>query len=261
MCSFLEPEDEELMRRRGHSFGGILASWIAVSLALASCGGGSSKLQDASPEDSPDAGNPFVCDPIHRTGCGAGEKCDIASTGTFGCVPDGSLGDFRACGAKDKPNDCVSGFTCSGTFSAANRCTQLCGQRESTPCLRDEPCETSHLTQDGRQYLTCTTHEACNPILDDCAEPNTHCTYIDAAARSFCMIAGTVPDGAICQVLSGGRQECLAGSACVNVGPGGMRKCVRMCNLSSGDPSCPAGVTCMPFATVGPQAVGTCPPT
>lgn len=265
------------MRRAGRSFGEVLLSSIVASLAIG-CGGGPSKVQDASaggsdagPDgprtdagiDAPvdgqiDAGGTFVCDPIHQTGCGAGEKCDIAATGTFGCVRDGTLGDFRACGDKDQPNDCTAGFTCSGTFSAAHRCTRLCSQLESS-CLRGERCDTEHMTRDGKQYLTCTTHEACNPILDDCAEPNTHCTHL--VVLSACKIPGMAVDGTVCEIRPGDTQDCVAGSACLNVGPGDVFRCVRMCNPAGGDPACPTGVTCTPFVTVGPQDVGICPPT
>lgn len=116
---------------------------------------------------------------------------------------------------------------------------------------------TEHMTQDGKQYLTCTTHEACNPVLDDCAEPNTHCTYFDVVARSFCKIAGTVPDGTSCQLRSSDTQDCMAGSACLQVGVGNAFKCAHMCNLAGGAPACASG-TCMPFGMVGPQAFGIC---
>lgn len=250
--------------------------WIAACLALAACGS-SSATHDAKPQDSggsdsggsgsdvgndagtPDGpgrdGGPFVCDPIHQTGCASGEKCDIAGTGTFGCVPDGTLGDFRRCAAPDQPNDCAKGFTCSGTFSAASRCTRLCSQLEPS-CRTEEPCNRTHTTSDGRQYLTCRTNEVCNPLLDDCAEPNTHCTYL--LVRSACLPSGTVADGAACE-LRDGAQDCLPGSACLRV-TGNAFQCVRMCNPGGGAPACPIGVTCTQIATVGPQAVGFCPP-
>jgi len=263
------------MRRSWCSFCGAVFAWIATGIVLAGCGGSSANRVDAAPTDDAsdaakrdaaidaakpdaliDAGVSFVCDPIHQTGCRAGEKCDIAGTGTFGCVPDGTLGDFRLCGDKDKPNDCAAGFTCSQTFSPANRCTRICSELEPS-CQRNEKCMTEHMTQDGKQYLTCTTHEACNPILDDCVQPNMHCTYLAVANLSVCKIAGTVADGATCQLRSSDAQDCMAGSACLQVGAGGTFKCVRMCNLTGGSPACLSG-TCMPFGMVGPQAFGTC---
>lgn len=258
-------------------------SGLALGLVLAACGGGSEKPRDATvidtavidtpvADDAQDAAGDgpsrdgprdgsggFVCDPIHQTGCSPGEKCDIAPSGTFGClvVRSNPLDDFRRCDAKDQPNDCKAGFTCSGTFSAANRCTRICSQLENQ-CLRGERCETSHQTSDGKQYLTCATHQACNPILDDCAEPNTHCSYLAAAAISVCVTTGTVADGAVCQVHADSTQDCLPASACVNTA-GTVFRCVRMCDPAGGEPSCAAGGTCGPFTTVGPQAVGLCP--
>jgi len=268
-----------MLQDRCYSFRGTFVFCLAAGLALVACGGGGSlKNPDApagdGPDDGPvtrhdagvdsggspdapiDGGSSFACDPIHQTGCGANEKCDLAANGTFGCVPNGTLGDFHVCD-ETLPNACSAGFTCSGTFFAAHRCTRLCSQLEDQ-CRSNEPCQREHMTSDGKQFLTCVTHEECNPITDDCLTPNTHCTYL--VVISACRKPGMVADGAACQIRSDDTQDCAQGSACVVVGPGDATKCVKLCNPAGGSPACPTGATCVTFAKVGPQDVGMCSP-
>lgn len=257
-----------MLRERYDWFRGTLVA----CLALVACGGGGSPTHppgdgsDGAPDASIDAGSdgprdgsnggPFTCDPIHQTGCGANEKCDLAANGTFGCVANGTLGDFHVCD-ETLPNACSAGFTCSGTFFAAHRCTRLCSQLENQ-CRSNEPCQREHLTSDGKQFLTCVTHEECNPITDDCITPDTHCTYL--VTISACRKPGTVADGATCQIRSDDTQDCAQGSACLIVGPGNTTKCMKLCDPAGGDPTCPTGATCVTFAKVGPQNVGMCSP-
>jgi hypothetical protein len=254
-------------------------SWLRTLLccALAACGGGSSNHRgDDGPTDGPttmyDAGGPSDgpddgpidtgtgtgssarCDFIHQTGCSANEKCDLAADGLFGCVPDGTLTDFQVCD-DTRPNACAAGFTCSGTFFDAHRCTRLCSQLENQ-CRSNEPCQEEHTTSDNKQFLTCVTREECNPVTDDCIPAGTHCTYL--LVISACRMPGTVADGAICQIQSGDSQDCAQGSACITVGPGNTKKCVKLCNPAGGNPACAAGSTCTTFTKVGPQDVGMC---
>jgi hypothetical protein len=254
-------------------------AWLGalLSCALAACGSSASNAPpgDDGPGDGPppphDAGGHdgssdapggrtdggiggFQCDFIHQTSCGANEKCDLAADGRFACVRNGTLGDFQVCD-DTMPNACTAGFTCSSTFFAAHRCTRLCSQLEDQ-CRSNEPCEREHTTSDNKQFLTCVTHEECNPISDDCTTPGTHCTYL--LTISACRKPGTVPDGDVCQLRADDTQDCVQGSACVTVGPGTAKKCVKLCDPSARTPTCSAGATCLPFTTVGPQSVGTC---
>ena len=259
---------------RCYSFGRTLLS----CLALTACGGSPNNHSGDGPADGPvtsrdadidgdgstdgpgdgprDSGSSFRCDPIHQIGCGVNEKCDLAANGTFGCVPDGTLGDFHACN-NTLPNACSAGFTCSSTFFDAHRCTRICSELENQ-CRSNEPCQKEHMTTDDKQFLTCVTHEECNPVADDCIPPDTHCTYL--VVISACRKPGAVADGATCQIRSGDAQDCAQGSACVIVGPGDTTKCVKLCNPAGGDPACPTGKTCVTFARVGPQDVGMCSP-
>lgn len=250
----------------------FLVAWLAVSSALGACGGSSSRTDDAAAGDgqaadpdgpegpiidggqpdagSPDAGvMPFVCDPVHQTGCGVGLKCDIAASGTFACVPDGNLGDFRRCNPI-LPNACAAGFSCRGTFFGDYRCARLCNLGEDQ-CRTDEPCNSRRTTTDGKEYRMCATNQMCNPVLDDCSEPGKHCTF---AFRGVCVTPGPVADGGLCQSAA----DCMQGSACLKAGLGEVNKCFKLCNPAGGAPACPTGVTCSQFATVGPQAVGGC---
>jgi hypothetical protein len=257
---------------RCYSFLGTL-----LCCALAACGGGSSNTPTGDgpvvPPDAPGdgsgstdgpsdgpidggSGGSFRCDFIHQTGCGANEKCDLTANGAFGCVPNGTLTDFQVCD-DTLPNACAAGFTCSSTFFDAHRCTRLCSQLDSQ-CRSNEPCQAEHTTSDNKQFLTCVTHEECNPVTDDCITPDTHCTYL--LVISACRKSGTVADGEVCQIRSDDTQDCAQGSACLPVGPGNTKKCVKLCNPAGGDPACPASATCVPFTKVGPQDVGMCSP-
>lgn len=244
-------------------------SWLAAISVLGACGGNTSRAYDAATGDgraanpdgpiidssqrdarSPDAGEmPFVCDPVHQSGCGVGLKCDIAANGTFACVPDGNLGDFRLCNPI-LPNACAAGLSCRGTFFGDYRCARLCNLAEDQ-CRTDEPCNSRHTTTDGKTYRMCATNQMCNPILDDCGEPGKHCTF---AFRGICVIPGHVVDGELCH--SG--IDCVQGSACLKAGLGEVYKCFKLCNPAGGAPACPTAIMCTRFTTVGPQDVGVC---
>lgn len=244
---------------------------LVAGLLLAGCGddddddGADGSTIDAAPIDAPsidggsdaaiDAGlpdasvSPFVCDPVHQTGCQAGQKCDIAASGTFACVSDGTLGDFRRCDPT-QPNACAAGYSCRGTFFGDHRCARLCNLGEDQ-CRVDEPCNSVRMTSDGHKYRMCATNQECNPILDDCSDPAKHCTW---NIRGVCAAPGNTPDGSSCQ----SSLDCQQGSACLKVGLGNVFKCFKMCDPAGGAPACTAGVACTLFTTVGPQDVGAC---
>ncbi len=92
---------------------------------IAACGGGGTKLLDASVDA------PMACNPIAQTGCMTGEKCtwvvDVDPTptrdeiGHTGCVPDGSA---------------IAGAACTGATAAAPdicKAGELCISRKCKP--------------------------------------------------------------------------------------------------------------------------------
>ncbi len=193
---------------------------------------------------------PFVCDPVHQTGCAAGQKCDLGASGTFECVPDGTLADFRLCDPV-RPNACVAGTTCRNTnFAGENRCAPLCDPGEDT-CRVGEPCNSVRTTSDGHQYRMCANNNQCNPVLDDCKDTSKACGW--SAFGAFCVVPGSIPDGGSCTTIT----SCKRGSTCLAV-PGAGNKCFKVCNPAGGAPACGAGVTCSAFSTIGPQAIGAC---
>jgi hypothetical protein len=209
---------------------------------------------DAAPVDArlPDAAtSPFVCDPVHQTGCGPLEKCDLAASGTFACVADGTLGDFRVCDPA-RPNACAAGFTCRDTNFGDHRCARLCTVAEQDDlCRSSEPCASSRTTSDGHDYLMCKSPNACNPVLDDCADPTKTCAW--TSIISACLVPGTVDDGGACDSPA----RCKRGSSCLPTGPGQMR-CFRTCDPDAATSGCGAAVACTFFGTTGPQHVGAC---
>ena len=250
----------------------VIGGLVAAGWLLGGCGGGAALAKDAAAEDAPapqpdapigdggpadgpaDAGGGFVCDPVTQAGCVTGQKCDIAASGTFACVPDGDLGEFQVCAAT-RPSACHAGFSCHDTNFGDSRCARLCSS--SAQCRADEACSSVRTTTDGRQYRTCTSSQVCNPIVDDCPAPADACMYIvtGVATTSFCFAPGAVADGAPCDPA---HHECTRGSSCLPTGVGQPLRCFRMCDPAGGLPDCPTGASCTPFATVGPQAVGAC---
>jgi len=212
--------------------------------------GGPDGAIDAGADARIDASTPFVCDPVHQTGCGNGQKCDLAASGTFACVPNGTLGDFRLCDLT-QPNACVAGTTCRNTnFMGENRCAPLCDPNQDT-CRPNEPCNSVRMTSDGHEYRMCANNNQCNPVLDDCKDTSKGCGWSQFGA--FCVPPGSVADGAACQTIT----SCKRGSACLAVAGAG-NKCFKVCNPAGGAPGCGAGVTCSFFSTIGPQQVGAC---
>jgi hypothetical protein len=248
---------------------------FALAVALAACGGdddassvdaspidasaadvvpGADARFDAAPIDArlPDAAvSPFVCDPVHQTGCGAGQKCDLAASGTFACVAGGSLGDFRVCDPA-RPNACAAGFTCRDTSFGDHRCARLCTVAEEDDlCRSNEPCTSVRTTSDGHEYLMCKSPNACNPVLDDCGDAAKTCAW--TSIISACLAPGTVADGGACDSPA----KCRRGSACLPTGPGQSR-CFEVCDPDAAAPGCAAAAACTFFGTTGPQRVGAC---
>ena len=253
------------------------ATLAFVLLALAACGGDDDSpgaadaavdarvildvelVPDAPPADAapdarlPDGGvSPFVCDPVHQTGCGAGQKCDLGANGTFGCVANGTLDDFRVCDPT-QPNACLAGFTCRGTNFGDNRCARLCTVAEQDElCRSNEPCTSVRTTSDGHEYRMCKSPNACNPVLDDCADAALQCTWSEPGA--FCLAPGNVSDGSTCTSSA----QCKRGSSCLPGAVGQPRKCFHLCDPEAATSSCAAAAACTFFATIGPQHVGAC---
>jgi hypothetical protein len=200
-------------------------------------------------DGGPDAAPVFVCDPVAQTGCSTGEKCDIDENGTFGCVPDGTIGDFERC-EPDRPNACVAGFTCRDTNYGDFRCARLCDADEQ--CHTGETCTSQRKTSDDHPYLMCAPTSECQPFLQDCIDPADFCAFTPVGA--FCLKPGAapLPDESPCQVPA----DCEAISACLDRGP--VDRCTRLCDPVDGEPGCADGVECRAVTDIGPQQVGGC---
>jgi hypothetical protein len=198
----------------------------------------------------PDA-NPFVCDPVAQTGCETGQKCDLAESRTFACVPSGTLREFQHC-EPVQPNACQAGYTCQETDWGDNRCARLCDPK-SDDCLVGESCDYKSSTRDGNSYWMCQTPHECAPLQQDCQSTSNTCYFV-VGAGAFCLQtkATTVSDGSKCIVP----QDCARGSTCLEF-HGGYR-CYRMCAPARAEQECGAGVVCTVLGNVGPEEVGAC---
>jgi hypothetical protein len=203
------------------------------------------------PPPPPDAGT-GACDPVHQTGCGPGQKCDLGANGNFACVADGTLADFRVCDPA-RPNACVAGFTCRDTSFGDHRCARFCTVAEQDElCRSNEPCTSVRTTTDGHDYHMCRAPNACNPVLDDCLDASKQCTW--NAPGAFCLAPGAVAPGGTCSSSA----QCQRGASCIAGAPGQPMHCFKLCDPDAASPSCAPGVTCTFFATIGPQAIGAC---
>jgi hypothetical protein len=98
----------------------------------------------------------------------------------------------------------------------------------------------------------CKSPNACNPILDDCANAAQQCTWNEPGA--FCLAPGNVADGSICSSSA----QCKRGSSCLPGGVGQPHHCFHLCDPTASASSCAGAAECTFFATIGPQAIGAC---
>lgn len=239
---------------------GFLDAGGAVDRDAELADAGDSDVGDASapdarpPNGDADGGkadaNPFVCDPVGQTGCETGQKCDLAESDTFACVPSGSVGAFQHC-EPVLPNACQAGFSCRETFWADYRCARLCDPKKSD-CPGEE-CASERSTSDGNSYWMCQAQNECAPLQQDCLSPSDACYFV-VGAGAFCVQpkATTVPDGTTCVAAT----DCARGSTCLEFR--GRTRCYRMCAPARAEQDCGAGVGCTALGNVGPDEVGAC---
>lgn len=82
---------------------------------------------------------------------------------------------------------------------------------------------------------SCPAGQSCYPYID---YPEGRCGR--EVYRAVCLPAGTIPVDGFC----GGGEACAPGLACFVTGAG--NRCLRLCRIDGGEPSCPRGQVCEP---------------
>jgi len=192
------------------------------------------------------------CSLVAQSGCGAGEKCTLESSGST-CITDGTKGNGQLCGPAS--DDCAKGNLCTVESASLLQCRQFCaadsdckqgaapGGAQNTPhCL---------LTFTGTTAKVCTV--ACNPVLaagaSGCAT-GLGCQVFATATipeATDCALAGAGGDGADC--TTNGTSDCQGGFTCVQVtGTGGtvVNHCRKVCRQGMAGTDCAgqAGYAC-----------------
>ncbi len=223
-----------------------------VAIAVSACGG-------SDPASGSTPANPDDCDPIAETGCPAGQKCTMLTTGTAPmltarttCVPDG--GATTTCttfdGAIGAYDDCAS-----GSFCLAGECAAICSVTPDS-CGSNAFCSSfADLFTDREGVGLC--QATCAPLAPSC--PGGEACYLAApSGTAQCApTAGTpLAQGEPCNYLN----ECRVGYACAlpDGGPSG-RACAYYCNTTGVAPACDdpigpgAGFACAPIDAFWPD--------
>jgi len=175
-------------------------------------------------------------DVLADLGCGAGETCDLAQTGTE-CRLTGAVANYADCTA---PTDCGANASCLSVDGGATaQCLPYCDIQTTTPpaaCPGAGVCAAS-ITDHASLGLCLEQSDLCDPVL------NTGCTAPDMcflfAAGADCA-APTGTPGAVGAACDGGSPSgCVEGSSCFNT-PDPI--CFEVCLLADGS-GCDSG-TC-----------------
>ncbi len=107
-----------------------------------------------------------------------------------------------------------------------------------------------------------TAGSPCNPVLQDCADPNDKCTFvrINGTYAPLCVAPSdwqfVQGSGEACDRTAPGDDDCAKGFACLPNGAPGSFACFRAC---ASDSDCAAGSECVGITNV-PPTFGACEP-
>jgi hypothetical protein len=206
-----------------------------------------------------------ACDPVNQSGCPAGQKCYVSSSGTFVCKAAGnkSLGQLCTSGLAD---DCAAGLHCATDGSPAV-CRQYCSV--DTDCKQaavnsgtvaeatNRPRCFEGLSSSGIKLCSI----ACDPVLannDNTCATGRVCGFFTTATNPVeytdCYVSKGVADGQACASLT----DCVAGDTCAQSG-NGTPHCRPTCRPDqAGD--CPAPNQCPALsAPMNPIFSACCP--
>ncbi len=220
--------------KRGRALGASIA--VVGALLVAACGdGGEPSLFDGGPPDACAIFN-SSCNPIYQTGCAAGQKCELmhgpdgeplrtCGDVHFACVPPGPVELGSACTVTDYWDDCdPSGFCHSGV------CVAYCGRP-------DPQCTTGYCLYSGYGSICA---QPCDPLASTCGSAEA-CQLGWGAERPGCAPPGPGAEGDACIA----QYDCRPGLTCSGYPD---PRCVVICAVGGGEPSCAADQTCIEWA-------------
>lgn len=286
------------MASKNVAFGSLLSA-VGIVAALAGCGGGTPTRPDAagSPDaavsdldafmvEGPDAGRDSGAARVCRSAMG---NCDLLAQD---CAP-----------VMGAPQTCVYALPTMGATVAESVCAPIVdpGAEEGQPCCALNSCDVGMAcvgaTQDPanpgmctamgvcRRYCCgsgadCEPGQICNAFsagfmggicdtVDGCdLVRQTGCTspescYPSTGSATQCVrpTAAMAAEGATCEFTN----DCVPGTACFTVTPGGggtpMSMCLRFCDIGDGATDCPnsGGMACQAGGML-PAGTGICPP-
>lgn len=204
-----------------------------------------------------------TCDILDPGTCPAGSRCSFADDdGTLGCIPENP-------GSRNLAEPCSTDTDCAGDlFCADGHCTSFCCPANDDPCDAIEGgfCGLN-IAAPGEPDVNaraCFFMQPCEPLLDECVDPEEHCTVYDFDTQeAYCIPSPQDgPEGASCMYLN----DCGESAICA-VNPAGGTACRHLCDLDDWMTSqvptggCLAGRTCTSLGFVDDWAhIGICLP-
>jgi hypothetical protein len=235
-----------------------LPLWIA-------CGDDAASTVDAAPAGAADArvacssvdartscDGVTGCDFFLQCGCGATDKCTVATTGVA-CAPAGQSPAGAACSTDA---ECARGTICVPFFGTL-QCMQFCDSAHA--CPTDMACYVNVKDiQDRPAGELCAP--SCSLVAQDCPATGTatatgcyvsekHCT-ID---EGICLASGGASQGTPCTKMG----DCQKGHLCIDPAGPSTPMCAKICDRMDGVPSCDVG-TCRELP--GHTQTGICLP-
>ncbi len=248
------------------------ASWLAATLLVA-CGGSGEPPPSASdgggsggtggvldgggsidpPPNGADLCPKGACNFQTQDGCGAGQSCMPAVSGSDvvpACQSAGTKHSGEACSGW---NDCAAGLFC-----AEGACHTLCCGGDWSACPDGESCIRQLSVKVGDASVPsgadlCFPVNDCDPLDSNAcsATPGQACLIVDPTGNVACTPEGTGTAGDACS----GSVHCSRGFACV------AEQCRRLCRaISGGEPACPSEEGVCVHYNRDPAGVGECTP-
>lgn len=255
------------------------AASFGLAVGLVACGGSSGEMPDAAtrldasivetglefddaalaPDDaaaladaaSRDGGLALcrgACNPVHGTGCAAGEICALRGEAASCVTP--------ARGARGEPctttESCGTGLACFRTTTgAAGVCDRVCCPG-GDDCTAAEVCGGDGALVDGTvsSWGRCLAPRACT-LLEPMSCPDREACYVvGSEGATECLLSGTALEGDACVAPN----DCAAGLVCAGAFE---RACARLCRLGLMEDPCGPGAMCVRQAYT-PETIGVC---
>ena len=175
------------------------------------------------------------CDPVCRTGCACGLRCNIGGSGP---VCTAAPATPKKAGEICSPNsdDCEPGYVCLLERCGNNlgRCYRHC--RVTADCGAGSACNEAIITEGESNYRACSpAFQPCDPLEQTgCPDPALRC-FLAGVSQTICDCPPT-PDMQRAEGQTCFSDECGPGLACI--AEGSQMACRRLCRSTADCATC-----------------------